>query len=175
MLRLIFQKKQSFQDIQSTFSEKDFRFFESVILAWKDKTLQLWAIEAINAIFVEQLQAKETKRKSSYLNYVMGYFKNEGEGVQSSGLSQINSHFNTFSQLFSEEDNKLFHTNDISLSVRVDRVQFEILDQVNKVVLEVKRPSLVMQKNECFQNFNFTIQAIKGEEVGPNRTGSRRS
>jgi hypothetical protein len=173
MLRLIFEKKYSFKDIESKLSEKDWRFFESTVLAWKDKTLHMWAVEAINQVFRERAKAEDQKKSSGYLNLMMGYLKTASSDRPPSKDSLVDSYFHDFSTLLMEDEKQLFEAKDTSLDFKLQSLRLQILDKETTVSLNLLGPVLGIQINDCFRNFNFSVRSVEGTEVTPLRVGSK--
>lgn len=172
MLRRIFQSKQSFWDVQESFSPQNFRFFESVILGWKEQTLQAWGVNCLKESFKKEMLREEVRRRSSVFNSVLSYFKSGASDLEDSRVPVLEGHFKEFDELFKEEQNRLFHAGDFALKLKVGCVTVTISDGDEALVLNVHSPSLTAQVNECFENYEFSVQSLDGAEVSPERSGS---
>lgn len=172
MLGRIFESGQTYWDVEEGFTPQNFRFFESVILGWKDKTLQTWGIDTLKEKFKAELLRQEMKRKSSLFKSVLGYFNSNKAGLESSRMETLQVHFNEFDGLFQEEQNRLFHSSDTSLELKIGLTQICITDGADRVELNIHGASLTVQTNECFMNYEFTIKSIDGSEINATRCGS---
>lgn len=175
MLSRVFQSKQTYWDIQDTFSPQNFRFFESVVLGWKLKTLHMWAIDTLKDKFKADFLREEVRRRSSVFNSVVNYFKSNRAELEQSRVDVLRGHFQEFDALFQEEQNRLFHSSDTSVNLQVGLARICIADGADKVVLNVHGSSLEMQTNECFKNYEFTIKSMDGSEDNATRSGSTES
>jgi predicted metal-dependent hydrolase len=155
-----------------SFSPQDKRFFETMILGWKDEALETMVIEAMKEIFRSQERIKDKKRKSGYLNSVMSYFKSPKED-KSKAIPILETYFENFIEMQKEEENRLYKFKDKLFQILIKSIKVNIKDGENQVSLGIENISLNHQQNECFDNIKFTIESMNGTESTPSREGSK--